>query len=78
MGIANRIINILVLVAAIGAIVLGIMLFNKREDVADSHRKMATAIAENTAKLLEKEGVHVEKAPYVENALEISGYDSDR
>ena len=28
------------------------------------------------AKLLEKEGVHVEKAPYVENALEISGYDS--
>lgn len=27
-------------------------------------------------KLLEKEGVHVEKAPYVANALEISGYDS--
>lgn len=55
MGIANRIINILVLVAAIGAIVLGIMLFNKREDVADSHRKMATAIAENTAKLIKEE-----------------------
>lgn len=31
---------------------------------------------EACAKLLEKEGVHVEKAPYVENALEISGYDS--
>lgn len=28
------------------------------------------------ARLLENEGVHVEKAPYVENALEISGYDS--
>lgn len=55
MGIANRIINILVLVAAIGAIVLGIMLFNKREDVADSHKKMATAIAENTAKLIKEE-----------------------
>lgn len=27
-------------------------------------------------KLLKKEGVHVEKAAYVENALEISGYDS--
>lgn len=27
-------------------------------------------------KLLEKEGVRVQKAPYVENALEISGYDS--
>lgn len=31
---------------------------------------------EECAKLLEKEGVHVEKAFYVENALEISGYDS--
>ena len=31
---------------------------------------------EECVKLLEKEGVHVEKAPYVENALEISGYDS--
>ena len=31
---------------------------------------------EECAKLLEKEGVHVEKAVYVENALEISGYDS--
>ncbi|MBQ8858108.1 MAG: 16S rRNA (cytosine(967)-C(5))-methyltransferase RsmB [Lachnospiraceae bacterium] len=33
-------------------------------------------ITEECVKLLEKEGVHVEKAPYVENALEISGYDS--
>lgn len=31
---------------------------------------------EECAELLKKEGVHVEKAPYVENALEISGYDS--
>lgn len=31
---------------------------------------------EECAKLLKKEGVHVEKAAYVENALEISGYDS--
>lgn len=31
---------------------------------------------EECVKLLEKEGVHVEKSAYVENALEISGYDS--
>ena len=31
---------------------------------------------EECIKLLEKEGVHVEEAFYVENALEISGYDS--
>ena len=31
---------------------------------------------EECAELLKKEGVHVEKAPYVKNALEISGYDS--
>lgn len=31
---------------------------------------------EECAELLKKEGVHVEKAVYVENALEISGYDS--
>ena len=31
---------------------------------------------EECAKLLKKEGVHVEKAPYVEYSLEISGYDS--
>ena len=31
---------------------------------------------EKCAELLKKEGVHVEKAAYVENALEISGYDS--
>ena len=33
---------------------------------------------EECAKLLEKEGVHVEKTAYVENALEISDYDSLR
>ncbi len=32
--------------------------------------------AKDCVKLLEKEGVSVKKAPYVENALEISGYDS--
>lgn len=53
MGIANRIINILVLIAAIAAIILGIMLFNKREDVALSRKKMADAIATNTNKLIE-------------------------
>ncbi len=31
---------------------------------------------EECIRLLEKEGVHVERASYVENALEISGYDS--
>ena len=31
---------------------------------------------EECVKLLEKEGIHVEKAAYVNNALEISGYDS--
>lgn len=31
---------------------------------------------EECAKCLEEENVHVKKAPYVENALEISGYDS--
>ena len=31
---------------------------------------------EECVKLLKKEGIHVEKAPYVDNALEISGYDS--
>ena len=31
---------------------------------------------EECAELLKKEGVHVEKGAYVENALEISGYDS--
>lgn len=31
---------------------------------------------EECRKLLEKEGISVKKAPYVENALEISGYDS--
>lgn len=31
---------------------------------------------EECKKILEKEGVHVQAAPYVENALELSGYDS--
>lgn len=52
MGIANRIINILVLLAAVAAIVLGIMLFNKREDIALSRQKMADAIAESSNKLI--------------------------
>lgn len=52
MGIANRIINILVLLSAVAAIVLGIMLFNKREDIALSRQKMAEAIAESSNKLI--------------------------
>ncbi len=55
MGIANRIINALVLVAAIVAVVLGIMLFNKREDVAQGREMMAKAIADNTAKMIAEE-----------------------
>lgn len=51
MGIANRVVNILVLVAAITAIVLGIMLFNKREDIAKSRELMAKNIAVNAKKL---------------------------
>lgn len=51
MGIANRIINILVLLAAIAAIVLGVMLFNKREDIAKSRELMAENIAANAKKL---------------------------
>ncbi len=38
-----------------------------------NHSKIST---EECRKLLENEGVQVKKAPYVENALEISGYDS--
>ncbi len=49
---ANKIINVLVLVAAVAAVVLGIMLFNKREDVAAGRAKMAEAIAANTSKLI--------------------------
>ncbi len=52
---ANKIINVLVLVAAVVAVVLGIMLFNKREDVAQGREMMAKAIADNTAKLIAEE-----------------------
>ncbi len=52
---ANKIINVLVLVAAVIAVVLGIMLFNKREDVAQGREMMAKAIADNTAKLIAEE-----------------------
>lgn len=51
MGIANKVINILVLVAAIAAIVFGYMLFNKRTQIAESSSKMAEAIASNTNKM---------------------------
>lgn len=52
---ANKIINVLVLVATVVAVVLGIMLFNKREDVAQGREMMAKAIADNTAKLIAEE-----------------------
>lgn len=51
MGIANRIINGLVLLASIGAIVLAIMLFGKREEVVAGRNDMAKAISENSNKL---------------------------
>ena len=55
MGIANRIINILVLLAAIGAIVLSYMLFQKRGDMTKGREMMAQAIVDNTQLLISKE-----------------------
>lgn len=55
MGIANRIINILVLLAAIGAIVLSYLLFQKRGDMTKGREMMAQAIVDNTQLLISKE-----------------------
>ncbi len=63
MGIANRVINILVLVVAIAAAVFGVMLFNKREDVAKGRELMAKSIADSAAKLIAGETV-AEKKKY--------------
>ena len=60
MGIANKVINILVLVAAIAAVVFGFMLFNKRGQIAESSNKMADAIATNTNKMTPGSGVTAE------------------
>lgn len=48
------------------------------EDVGTTTIRVNQSIisTKDCARLLEKEGVSVKKAPYVENALEISGYDS--
>ncbi len=48
------------------------------EDVGTTTIRVNQSIisTKDCARLLEREGVSVKKAPYVENALEISGYDS--
>ena len=54
MGILNRIINILILLAAIAAAVFSYLLFSKREKLVNGWGKMADAIVE-TAKVLDKD-----------------------
>lgn len=41
MGILNRVINILILLAAIAAVVFSYMLFSKRNELTDGWQKMA-------------------------------------
>ena len=55
MVILNRIINILILLAAIAAVVFSYLLFSKREKLVDGWAQMATAIS-NTAKTLDDGG----------------------
>ena len=54
MAILNRIINILILLAAIAAAVFSYLLFSKREKLVNGWGKMADAIVE-TAKVLDKD-----------------------
>ena len=54
MGILNRVINILILLAAIAAVVFSYMLFNKRNELTDGWRKMAEAINATAATLDDK------------------------
>ncbi len=54
MGILNRVINILILLAAIAAVVFSYMLFSKRNDLTDGWRKMAEAINATAATLDDK------------------------
>ena len=54
MGILNRVINILILLAAIAAVVFSYMLFSKRNELTDGWRKMAEAINATAATLDDK------------------------
>ena len=55
MVIVNRIVNILILLAAIAAAVFSYMLFSKREKLLDGWNQMATAI-QTTAKTMDDGG----------------------
>ena len=44
MGIANKVVNILVLIAAIGAAVCAFMLWQKREQITKGHEMLSEAI----------------------------------
>jgi len=61
MGILNRIINILILLAAIAAVVFSYMLFSKREKLVDGWDQMAKAITA-TAKTIDAGGASGTKA----------------
>lgn len=61
MRILNRIINILILLAAIAAVVFSYMLFNKREKLVDGWDQMAKAISA-TAKTIDAGGASGTKA----------------
>ena len=54
MGIANRVINILILVTAIVVVIFGCMLFNKREQLVQGWKTMSHAIV-STAKTIDDE-----------------------
>ena len=54
MGILNRVINILILLAAIAAVVFSYMLFSKRNELTDGWQKMAAAINATAATLDDK------------------------
>ena len=54
MGILNRVINILILLAAIAAVVFSYMLFSKRNELTDGWQKMAAAINATAAALDDK------------------------
>lgn len=77
MGIANRVINILVLVAAIAVVVFAFMLFNKREQLVDGWKKMAESINKTSAVLDDgaNSGTAVSKELTVSN-LDHTKYDT--
>lgn len=61
MSTANRILSVLVLLASIGAIVLAIMLFGKREGVVAGRNNMAQAISDNSNKMSQTAAVNPAK-----------------